>query len=292
MMKRHAGHHAARLLLVGAMSAALAACGGSSGDDDPLDGDFEVFDPDDVDGDGIPNAEDVDYDPSDLDGDGILNLEDDDVDGDGILNEDDEDFVENDADGDGFPDTSAEDVCGGEPGTDATSSNFTWDDNCLVRREGQAPGEGQFADSLYAAGIQRVVYCAGFGEAASVDAFTDGEYGPGSEQAVTAFQTAYNAANPDDVIGVDGRVGAQTWAALQAELDLVQPAVFEGDGPFYDGYGVQGDRCGDTVLFLNEVESVDGGTGGIDRLGWQLTTGANDPTPVPFSTAQPFGVID
>jgi len=266
-----------------------------NGDDPDVDGDGveNASDPD-VDGDGQLNGEDLDIDGDgiqntrdpDMDGDTLPNGEDPDMDGDGQLNEED-----TDADGDGFDEPTAGDVCGDADGMDANSSNFTWDDNCTVRRG------NQFADSLYSAGIQRVVYCSGFGSVReglpdTVDGFTDGEYGPGTEEAVTAFQTAYNMENPDDLIGVDGQVGGeQTWPALQAALEVVEPAVLEGDETLYDGYGIPDGRCGDAVLFLNEVRAIDGGTD-FDRLGWRLTKGATDPTPVPFSVGSPFGVID
>jgi len=142
-----------RYLIIAAFTGLLVGCGGGSGDttDDP---DFDLgdpFDPDDVDGDGIPNAQDIDFDPADLDGDGILNIDDDDVDGDGIINELDEDFVAGDADGDGFTDPSASDPCGSERGTDANSSNADWSDNCHIER---SITTGQFADSLYSVGSE------------------------------------------------------------------------------------------------------------------------------------------
>ena len=73
-----------RYLIIAAFTGLLVGCGGgSSGDsDDDLDLDLDpIFDPDDVDGDGI-------------------------------LNEFDEDFVAGDADGDGFTDPSPSTPCG------------------------------------------------------------------------------------------------------------------------------------------------------------------------------------
>ena len=288
MKRRHTGRHVARLLLVGAMSAGLAACGGGGGDDDPID----VFDPtpDDRDGDGIPNAEDPDFDASDLDGDGIQNNRDDDIDGDGLLNEEDDDIdgdgllneEDSDADGDGFEEPTAGSACGSASGTDADSSNNEWNDNCTVSRT------NQFADSLYSAGIQRIVFCAAEGQAAAtgadIDAFVDGEFGPGTEEAVIAYQAA-------NTLGNDGVVGPQTWASLQDDLELSQNATFEGDGPFFDAYEVAGDRCDGTVLFFNEVTPGDDGIS-VDRGGWTLARGASSTERVPFSVAPPFNVID
>jgi hypothetical protein len=76
---------------------------------------YEVVDPDDIDGDGIPNKKD-----DDVDGDGIKNGEDDDVDGDGVPNSEDDDIdgdglgnaVDNDVDGDGVKNRKDDDVDG------------------------------------------------------------------------------------------------------------------------------------------------------------------------------------
>jgi len=223
---------------------------------------------DDVDDDGTVS------DPNDLDGDGLLNAEDDDVDGDGIANADDAD-----ADGDGFDEPTAGNACGSADGIDADSSNFDWSDNCVVSRF------NQFADSLYAAGIQRVLYCTDDSIAGpSVDAFTDGEFGPVTETAVATYQRVR------EFLG-DGIVGALSWASLQGELELVTTAEFSTEGPFLDGYTVAGERCDGAVLFYNEVTPAADGLS-VDRLGWRLSTGAGSPAPVPFSIAAPFDVID
>ena len=292
------GRGVARYLLVGALGAALAGCGGSSGDDDDpidtggdssglgdIDGDLDgdgipnSQDEDyfgDIDGDGVPNAEDEDFDGSDIDGDGIANLDDPDVDGDGLANEDDTDFVEGDGDGDGFTDVSASAPCGGAGGTDPDSSTATWDDNCGVSRF------GQFRNSLYTAGIQRVVYCAGFGDAADVDAFTDGDGGPATFGAVEAFQEA-------NELTADGIVGPSTWGALQDELVIVTSAPLTGDGPFFDGYGVSGGRCADDVLFYQEIEQATSPTEAPTGLGWTLAGEDDRNQRVEFSIAPAGG---
>ncbi len=217
-MKRLAavtGKPLVRYLIIASFTGLLVGCGGGSGDD-PTDGSGidlgDIFDPDDVDGDGTLNADDDDFSPTDLDGDGIPNIDDDDVDGDGIINSLDDDYVPDDADGDGFTDPSASDPCGSERGTDSNSSTANWDDNCHIERSSQG---GQFADSLYASGIQRVVYCSGYGDVSvypTVVDFTDGEYGPASEAATQDYQSA-NGLTPD------GIVGGQTWGALRDSID-------------------------------------------------------------------------
>jgi len=268
-----------RYLIIAAFTGLLVGCGGGSGDttDDP---DFDLgdpFDPDDVDGDGIPNAQDIDFDPADLDGDGILNIDDDDVDGDGIINELDEDFVAGDADGDGFTDPSASDPCGSERGIDSNSSNADWGDNCHIER---SITTGQFADSLYSAGIQRVVYCSGFGDGADFAAFADGEYGPASEAATQEFQSA-NGLTPD------GIVGAQTWGVLQDSISLLTAGTAGADGVAFDEYGFSTGRCAGSTLFFQAVRVTNTG---IVEGGWTLSRNPpNGAEQVEFSTAAPFG---
>jgi len=155
------GGKASRYVTVLALAGFLASCGGGGG----AAGDTVPLGEQDFDLDGIPNAEDPD-----ADGDGLNDLVADpfvDLDSDGF-----DDFsgaseaqatgsgVEGDNDNDGFTDVDETNVCGGEGGSDNSSVNNPWDDNCFVRRTSIG---GQFADSLYAAGIQRVLFCEGFG---------------------------------------------------------------------------------------------------------------------------------
>jgi peptidoglycan hydrolase-like protein with peptidoglycan-binding domain len=281
-LTQRVGGNFARYALIAAMTGLLAGCGGGSGDGtDPIDTELGEFDPLDLDGNGIPDAEDPDYDAADLDGDGILNLDDDDVNGDGILNEDDDDYVAGDADGDGFTDATADAPCGGEGGTDNKSANNSWDDNCVIERQA---GGGQFADSLYTAGIQRVIYCAGFGDGADYAAFADGEFGPGTEAAMQDYQA-------DSSLTADGAVGPQTWAKLQSEIELLTAGTFNSEGVGYDTFGFKAGRCADSVLFYQETSPLADGSG-VDLGGWTLAK--NPPSSdqrVPFSTDPAFNQL-
>ena len=280
MMTRRAGRQIARYLLVGAMSAVLVGCGGGSGDNDPI---FGVGD--DSNGDGIPD-QDVDGDgvvddlngdgivDGDLDGDGII----DDLNGDGIADVDlDGDGIADDLDGNGVPDmvteVSEDDPCGDESGTDNDSSTPTWDDNCTVARN------GQFANSLYTAGIQRVVYCSGFGEASNVDVFADGDMGPATAAAIDAFQE-------DEGLVADTIVGAQTWGALQARLERIEVAPLDGGFDTYAVATTEGEsaRTGcDQALFYQVVEAAPSVTEPGATGGWTLARSAGSGEQVEFS---------
>jgi peptidoglycan hydrolase-like protein with peptidoglycan-binding domain len=259
------GMTASRYLLVAAMTGLLVGCGGSSGDDVPLG-------------------------EQDADGDLILNQDDDDADGDGILDINDS-FV--DLNGDGLDDitllteeeitppaeftaVSAANPCGSENGTDNASVNNAWNDNCVIKRSLKG---GQFADSLFSVGIQRVLFCSGFGSGTDYRVFADGEYGPGSETAAIAFQNA-------EGLTADGIVGPQTWASLQNRIELLDTGII-GSTP--DTYGFTTGQCADVPMFYQETTLADDGLG-VVRGGWTLARNQpNEEQSVPFSYEEAFG---
>ncbi|MGQ7847808.1 peptidoglycan-binding domain-containing protein [Granulosicoccus sp. 3-233] len=262
------GKQAGQFVLVATMTGVLAACGGSSSGDG--------------DGSEVPLGE------QDFDNDGFINDEDDDADGDGIIDLDDE-FV--DLDGDGrddltllteaelegdtgnegeFVEVSADNPCGSESGEDNSSVNAAWNDNCLVERSLTG---GQFADSLFSVGIQRVLYCSGFGNASSYIAFADGEYGELSEAAAIEFQNA-------ESLTPDGVVGRETWGRLQTRLELLAIA---GADETRDTYGFTSGRCAGIPLFYQEFVNSEAG-------GWTLARNQpNEAEEIPFSYELPFG---
>ncbi|NND90035.1 MAG: peptidoglycan-binding protein [Granulosicoccus sp.] len=241
----------------------LAGCGGSSGDTVPLG-------EQDFDGDTIINSEDPD-----ADGDDILDTEDNfvDLDSDGL-----DDITlqtEAEANGTQFVDVSPDNVCGSEDGLDNSSENDPWNDNCVVKRF------GQFADSLFAVGIQRVLFCDGYGSGTDYTAFADGEIGPGSEAAIKAFQSAQVPPLVDD-----GIVGPATWGALQGRI--VQLA-FGQVGVTPDTWGFDTGVCADIPMFYQET-SASPDNSGVILGGWTLAKDQpNTDQETPFSYEEPFG---
>ncbi|MFK7859999.1 MAG: peptidoglycan-binding protein [Granulosicoccus sp.] len=312
----NAGRCAGKYLALAALTTTLVACGGSSGDS-PTDSDGDGFprgEGPDVDEDGILDVVDTDVDldgdgiddriaDQDLDGDLIPNRDDSDADGDGLLDASEEDrFV--DLDGDGLDDETGltegqanfdvitpERPCGGETGTDAYSDTPNWDDNCLIR--GSNVG-GIFADSLYAAGVQRVVFCAGFGgtDGQSYSDFADGEYGPASRAATELFQ-----ASQPNPIAADALVGMGTWAKLQDSITRLSQGTVtddaEGNATFTDVYGFDEGRCADIPLFYQNGTVVDND---VIEGGWRLvkntTAGTTNNESIPFSIDPPFNRLD
>lgn len=314
---KHAGSCTGRFLVLATLTTTLVACGGSSGDSTDVDSQ-------DLDNDGIPNDEDDDDDDDgildsidsfvdrdgdgfddiigeqDFDNDGVINRLDFDADDDGIDDLEDP-FVDLNADGlddltglaesepdDGFEEVTAENQCGVEEGTDNSSVNPNWNDNCTIQREGTF-GNGQFADSLYAVGVQRVSWCAGFdgnSVVASYTAFADGEYGPSSETSMQAYQS-------DRGLVDDGVVGANTWASLETEITrLGDPGTFNAESVAYDAYGFAEGRCAGIVLFYQEVTLNADGINS-DLGGWELAKNQpNEDQRIPFSIAPPFGQLD
>lgn len=265
------GSRASRWVMVAAMTGLLASCGGGSGGATPLD-------EQDFDEDGIVNSEDFD-----ADGDDLLDVDDPfvDLDSDGLDDttglteaEATDTGVVGDNDGDGFTDVSPTAVCGSENGSDNNSSTASWNDNCVVER--QASG-GQFADSLYTVGIQRVVYCSGFGESATYDGFADGEFGPGTEAALQAFQRAEGLAD-------DGIVGPQTWARLEEKVQILATGE---TGVTPNTLGFTEGRCANTPLFYQQTTV--GAGGGAVGGSWELARNTpNETQRIPFSIAEPF----
>jgi len=258
-----------RCIVVAAMTTALVGCGGGSGDADTS---------------GEPTV--------DLNGDGVIDALDTDVDGDGIADADDN-FVDADLDGfddntgqteaeatastvpgdednDGFTDVSETNQCGSESGTDNNSSTATWDDNCVIKRTAI---NGQFADSLYSVGIQRVLNCTGFYSDA-----IDGEYGQGSEASLKAFQRAEGLVD-------DGIVGARTWGRLQEKVGVLTPGQV-GSTP--DAMGFDDGICEDIPLFYQYTTAAEDGLS-IVRGRWELAKNPPEADQrLPFSIGSPF----
>ena len=288
--RRSSVHYLALLVL----TTTLAACGGG--------GDTEADDPLDADDDGIPDIEDpfVDldgdgFDDPDFDLDGIRDSVDTDADGDG-----EEDFLDSfvDLDGDGLDDrdgepeqmvfvptpVSAQNPCGGEPGSDGVSVNSEWDDNCWVRVNDNA-GEGQFANSLYTVGIQRIVYCAGFGEGASYEEFADGLFGPMTEAALREYQTSLS-------LVADGEVGPSTWAALRGSISLLVPGDLDANDTALEAYGFDAGRCADIPLFYQTVTPIPDSVL-VQEGGWQLAKNRpNTSETAPFSINADVTAVD
>ncbi|ASJ70401.1 peptidoglycan-binding domain-containing protein [Granulosicoccus antarcticus] len=283
------GKEAGRYLLIASMTGLMVGCGGGSSSDTNPEG----TDPDLIPGAEIPLGE------QDFDFDGILNADDEDADGDGLNDFTDDNFVDLDEDGlDDFSllteaqieaetvlPVSAQNPCGSQGGTDNNSSNDAWSDNCVVRRSTTAGG--QFADSLFSAGIQRVLYCSGFATDADYAGdndytnFADGEYGPASEAAIERFQE-------EELLVADGVVGRQTWARLDERVELLNPGVLN-ETP--DTYGFRNGVCAGIPMFYQDVSTFDGG---LTIVGGQWTLARNQPNEdesVPFSYEAPFNEL-
>ena len=133
-------------------------------------------------------------------------------------------------------------VDGCQGGTDTSSSTPDWDDNCQVLVG------GDHATSSYAQGIQRIIFSRGFtAGVADIITFSDGIFGPNTEDQVMAFQEAQG-------IQVDGIVGPETWAELQATLELL------GSTEFDDVFGVvsDGPQSGQSQFFQSVLEATAG----------------------------------
>ena len=284
---------AVQVMSVCVMTTALAACGGSGGTsggeieggstDIDIDGDG-TFEPiqggltTDSDNDGLFDNEEIDLlftDPNnpDTDGDGITDdLED--FDGDGIANLDelnngtDPTVNQNPTTPEEIAEIPDPDLC-----LDPNSSNASWSDNCQLRRF------GTFATSLYTQGVQRILFCEGFGGTSpTISSFADGIFGPITDLSVRDFQVANNLLD-------DGIVGPATWDALFETLTLLAPDVQIG-GILYAQNSINNSPFLDcdpgTVQFYQEIDQ-----NGFDLLGWQMASNPGSTILVDFSDGDP-----
>ena len=270
------GKEAVRYLLIASMTGLMVGCGGSSGDADPgTDTEIPIGEQD-LDGDFIPNNQDDDSDNDGLDD---LNGEDNFVDWD---QDGEDDFTfRTQAEADAFAqagtvvEVSAENPCGSDRvGTDNNSSTPGWEDNCVVKLD------GQFATSYFAAGIQRVLYCSGFQADTSFPDYTgfaDGIFGIKSKTATLAFQRAESLVE-------DGIVGIRTWPRLRSKITRLDTGIVNTTP---DTYGFSEGVCAGIALFYQDISTFDGGLT-IEEGGWTLARNQPDvDEAVPFSYEVP-----
>lgn len=253
------------------------------------DGDGIRDDEDDLDGDGITNFDEIvagtNPNSNDSDGDFLLDQEElligtdpnnPDTDNDGIIDSDE------DADGDNVSNVDelnagtdplvSDNDNGNTPSApmecaDTNSSNSDWSDNC------QLQVFGDFRNSLYTLGVQRILHCQGFDNGQSFNDFTDGQFGPITEGEVRNFQQANS-------LVVDGVVGEQTWAQLQEVLTEISGADLVIGGTSYIAYSING--CDATTeQFYQEIE--------LGQLGgWRMAAFPGSRDLIDFSTGSPF----
>ncbi len=270
---------APRLLTVVALSALLVACGGGTSGDAADSGETDGFDTDGFDTDGS------DTDGFDTDGSDDLGLTGGDTAG---------DFEENplvsefDLDGDGIPNENEGLPCQGLGGSDPGSTNGDWGDNCFLR-EDILPGvagvqSGPFYNTTYVEGMQRVLYCRGFGGVGDEIAdFADGFFGPNTNDALREFQDA-------EGLVVDGIVGPGTWGRMQLLVEDVANVVLDDTDNAYNAYGITASvdgnfDCSQMTNFFGRF-NTDPDSQDIFE-GWEMAIVAGESAKGSFSTAAP-----
>ncbi len=112
---------------------------------------------------------------------------------------------------------------------------------------------------------QGILWVQGFGSG-SCSSFVDGHFGPNTTTATRAYQSAKN-------LGIDGRVGPQTWTYVEGLL--LDGGGGNGTEFWYIG-GSRGSRGRVNVPYdgineiwkYNVVTTQDGGGGGYNNTGW------------------------
>lgn len=150
---------------------------------------------------------------------------------------------------------------------DANSVDDMWTNNCVLRRF------GTYTPSSYVQGVQRILFCQDHGQgSASITAFSDGAFGPNTQQAVRDFQTS-------NLLDVDGIVGPDTWDALFNTLNRIEASAVDLSSQGFEAHAIIG--CDPfTEQFYQEVN-------GIETLGWEMAQTPGSTIRVDFSSGAP-----
>lgn len=136
--------------------------------------------------------------------------------------------------------------CVATSATDNDSSDDDWSNNCHVQVDPTEDAVSEtFAQSFYAEGIQRIVWCTGHAPQFTLDTFVDRDFGPNSRDAVKSFQAYHGLAE-------DGIVGGLTWEALQNTLVEVGSDSYSAAWAIDDQFYIDTDDTYPLPLFENE----------------------------------------
>jgi len=141
-----------------------------------------------------------------------------------------------------------------------------------------------FYESTYVQGIQRILYCQGYGtEGVTFDQFADGFYGPFSKEAVREYQA-------DKGLNVDGDVGMETWGALQEDVENSDTLISAHSDDKYRAYGIRPsnqsalrgiDDCSQVIHFFHRFNNPP------ETAGWEMASSPGENVKSSFSIAEP-----
>lgn len=180
------------------------------------------------------------------------------------------------------------DSCDGQGGSDPGSTNDLWNDNCSILYDISSSVNGvqksPFYESTYVKGIQRILYCQGYGtEGIPYTSFVDGLYGPWSETAVREYQA-------DKGLLVDGNIGMETWGALQMDVENSDTLISANSDNKYRAYGIRPsnksalreiDDCSQVTHFFHRFNNPP------ETAGWELASTPGENVKSSFSIAEP-----